>query len=63
MRKWDGKPTSVLHARAGELQEKTIGKGDSSRKKLTAPVSNGQLSGQTGWSDLISGVKCTGSRS
>lgn len=33
MRKWDGKPTSVLNARVRELRGKTTTKGDSTRKK------------------------------
>jgi len=43
MRKWDGKPTSTLEARARELQNKTITKGDPLRKNAT-PVSSSQLS-------------------
>ncbi|GAB0182827.1 ubiquitin carboxyl-terminal hydrolase 4 [Grus japonensis] len=42
MRKWDGKPTSILQARLHELQGKTVTKGDSSRKNA-APVSSGQF--------------------
>ena len=38
MRKWDGKPTSVLNARVRELQGKTTTKGDSTRK-IAAPIS------------------------
>ena len=38
MRKWDGKPTSVLNARVRELRGKTPIKGDSTRKNA-APVS------------------------
>ncbi|GAB0208519.1 hypothetical protein GRJ2_003317600 [Grus japonensis] len=41
MRKWDGKPTSILQARVHELQGKTVTKGDSPRKNA-APVSSGQ---------------------
>ncbi|GAB0208487.1 hypothetical protein GRJ2_003314400 [Grus japonensis] len=42
MRKWDGKPTSMLQARVHELQSKTATKGNSSRKNV-APVSSGQF--------------------
>ncbi|GAB0208546.1 ubiquitin carboxyl-terminal hydrolase 4 [Grus japonensis] len=41
MRKWDGKPTSILQARVHELQGKTVVKRDSSRKNA-APVSTRQ---------------------
>ncbi|GAB0205197.1 hypothetical protein GRJ2_002985300 [Grus japonensis] len=41
MRKWDGKPTSTLQACVHELQGKTAGQRDSSRKNA-APVSTGQ---------------------
>ncbi|GAB0208177.1 ubiquitin carboxyl-terminal hydrolase 4 [Grus japonensis] len=41
MRKWDGKPTSILQARVRELQGKTVVKRDSSRKNA-APLSTGQ---------------------
>ncbi|GAB0195079.1 ubiquitin carboxyl-terminal hydrolase 4 [Grus japonensis] len=41
MRKWDGKPTSILRARVRELQGKTAVQRDSSRKNA-APVSTGQ---------------------
>ena len=43
MSKWDGKPTSTLEARVGELGGKTITKGDSVMKNAT-PVSSSQLS-------------------
>ncbi|GAB0208596.1 hypothetical protein GRJ2_003325300 [Grus japonensis] len=42
MRKWDGKPTSMLQARVHELQSKTATKGNPSRKNV-APVSSGQF--------------------
>ena len=48
MRKWDGKPTSVLHARVRELRGKNTTKGDSTRKNA-APVSK-----QSRRADLIS---------
>ncbi|KAM9591231.1 uncharacterized protein ACIBXB_006104 [Morphnus guianensis] len=48
MRKWDGKPTSVLNARVRELRGKTTTKGDSTRKNA-APVSK-----QSRRADLIS---------
>jgi len=53
MRKWDGKPTSILEARVCELQGKTITKGDSPRKSLTPP-SSGQFSRQIRKFDLTS---------
>jgi len=45
MRKWDGKPTSILEARVYELKGKTGTKEDSVRKSATL-VSSRQLSRQ-----------------
>ncbi|KAK4821934.1 hypothetical protein QYF61_004938 [Mycteria americana] len=53
MRKWDGKSTSTLEARARELQGKTITKGGSSRK-IAAPVSSEQFLRQSRRADLTS---------
>ena len=46
MRKWDGKPTSVLDARVRELRGKTITNEGSSRKNAT-PVSSKQFPRQS----------------
>ena len=48
MRKWDGKPTSVLNAWVRELREKNTTKGDSTRKNA------GPVSKQSRRADLIS---------
>ncbi|XP_049650116.1 uncharacterized protein LOC126035501 [Accipiter gentilis] len=53
MRKWDGKPTSVLDARVQELREKATRKEDSSWK-TAAPVSREQSPRRSRWADLIS---------
>ena len=53
MRKWDGKPTSVLDARVWELREKATRKEDSSWKTV-APVSREQSLRRSRWADLIS---------
>jgi len=53
MRKWDGKPASILEAHVHMLKGKTVTKDDSSRKNAT-PVSNGELSRQSRNPDLTS---------
>ncbi|KAM9591500.1 uncharacterized protein ACIBXB_006301 [Morphnus guianensis] len=53
MRKWDGKPTSVLDARVRELREKATRKEDSSWK-AAAPVSREQSPRRSRWADPIS---------
>ncbi|XP_074884057.1 uncharacterized protein LOC142031085 [Buteo buteo] len=53
MRKWDGKPTSVLDARVRELRDKATRKEDSSWK-TAAPVSREQSPRRSRWADLIS---------
>ena len=53
MKKWDGKPTSVLDARVHELKGKSTTEGDSSRKNV-APVSSRQFSRQSRRADLTS---------
>jgi len=51
MSKWDGKPTSTLEARVGELGGKTITKGDSVMKNANA-ISSRQFSRQDRQFDL-----------
>lgn len=50
MKKWDGKPTSVLDAWIRELQGKMITNGGSSRR-IAAPVSGGQCERCARWSE------------